>query len=101
MIEEIEEFVVGVANARDLRERRQTRRAVERCVEIICEAARKLGPEIDLLCPGPPWAEIRGMGNRMRHEYDGVSVVVLWGVVQEDLPPLRAACLAALEKLGH
>ncbi len=74
---------------------------MERCTEIICEAARKIGPEVETLCPGLPWAQIRGMGNRMRHEYDELSTVVLWGVIREDLPPLRAACLAALEKLGR
>jgi hypothetical protein len=34
--------------------------AVERCLERISEAARKLGEEAEALCPGPPWPLIRG-----------------------------------------
>jgi uncharacterized protein with HEPN domain len=44
--------------------------AVERCLERIAEAAAKLGPLASELMPDQPWDDIRGLGNRLRHEYD-------------------------------
>jgi uncharacterized protein with HEPN domain len=38
------------------------RDAVERCLERICEAAHRLGTNAEVLVPGQPWGEIRGMG---------------------------------------
>lgn len=35
--------------------------------------------------PTIPWAEIRGIGNRLRHEYDTVDPVRIWRVVHRDL----------------
>jgi uncharacterized protein with HEPN domain len=45
----------------------RTRDAVERCLERICEAAHRLNERAVELMPGQPWADIRGMGNRLRH----------------------------------
>jgi uncharacterized protein with HEPN domain len=36
--------------------------AVERCLERISEAARKIGVLAEELCPGIAWAEIRALG---------------------------------------
>jgi uncharacterized protein len=41
--------------------------------------------------PEIPWADIRGMRNRVAHEYFGIDVNVLWQTVREDLPPLLAS----------
>jgi uncharacterized protein with HEPN domain len=46
------------------------RDAVERCLERICEASVRLGDAASALVPNQPWADIRGMGNRLRHAYD-------------------------------
>jgi uncharacterized protein with HEPN domain len=77
----------------------RTRDAVERCLERISEAAAKLGDEAASLAPGQPWAEIRALGNRLRHEYDRVRADRLWQIVSDDLPSLRDACADALAKL--
>ena len=50
--------------------------AVERCLERICEAVHRLtrgGVYLDSLEPTVAWADIRGFGNRLRHEYDAVE----------------------------
>ena len=54
------------------------RDAVERCMERVCEAAHRLGDHAAVLMPEQPWADIRGMGNRLRHAYDRVSRDVIW-----------------------
>ena len=73
--------------------------AVERCLERISEAASELGPQAEGLCPGLPWARIRGIGNRLRHEYDRINGPRIWLVVERDLPPLKGAVRTALTHL--
>lgn len=72
---------------------------MERCLERISEAAKKLGPEAESLCPEISWSKIRGLGNLLRHEYDHVESLRIWYAVQDDLPVLKAAATAALRKL--
>jgi uncharacterized protein with HEPN domain len=74
--------------------------AVERCLERISEAAAKLGDLATDLMPDQPWPKIRALGNRLRHEYDSIREDRLWDIIQIDLPPLCAACHAALRLLG-
>ena len=67
------------------------RDAVERCLERICEAAHRLGSQAAEMMPGQPWGDIRGMGNRLRHAYDRVSLDVVWHAVRYELPATLAA----------
>jgi uncharacterized protein with HEPN domain len=73
--------------------------AVERCLSRISEAARKLGASATTLVPDQPWGKIRGLGNRLRHDYDKVRRSILWEIVTDELPSLRKACRKALEAL--
>lgn len=75
----------------------RTRLAVERCLSIISEAAVKLGSEAERRCPGLPWADIRGIGNRLRHGYDQLDTELVWNTVLNDLDGLHLACMAQLE----
>jgi uncharacterized protein with HEPN domain len=72
--------------------------AVERHLQIISEAAIRLGESAQRRCPGLPWREIRGMGNWLRHQYDRIELPVIWKTVQDDLPRLKAAVLHALDR---
>lgn len=72
------------------------RDAVERCLERLCEAAHRLGADASKLMPGQPWGDIRGMGNRLRHAYDRISLDVLWNTVRDRLPALEADTRQAL-----
>lgn len=90
------EFIRSCADSEAMKRDRRTLRAVERCFQIISEAASKLGDEAERYCPDIPWPDVRGMGNHLRHEYEGVDAQILWKTVRSDLPPLRAACVEAL-----
>lgn len=46
--------------------------------------------------PQQPWSDIRGMGNRLRHQYDAVEVAIIWDVILADLPSLEAEIKAVL-----
>jgi uncharacterized protein with HEPN domain len=42
--------------------------AVERKLQVLSEAAVRRGAQADVLCPGLPWHNIRGIGNWLRHQ---------------------------------
>ena len=75
--------------------------AVERKLQIISEAAIRLGPEAEERIPGVPWREIRGIGNWLRHQYDRVELPVIWKTITDDLPRLRVEVLRALQRTSR
>lgn len=70
--------------------------AVERELQKISEAAIRLGDEAETICPGPPWRDIRGIGNWLRHQYDRVDLETIWTVVERDFVSLKPAVEQAL-----
>lgn len=36
-----------------------------------------------------PWRAIRGLRNRIVHDYEGVNLKLVWDIIQSDLPELR------------
>lgn len=76
----------------------KTKSAVERQLQIITEAAVRLGDDGDRLCPGVDWKGFRGMGNVLRHGYHRIDDEIVWNTVKEELPPVKAAVLRALNK---
>lgn len=70
------------------------RHGLQRGIEIISEAARRVPPELQATQPHIPWVQIIGIGNVLRYEYHRISDTVIWNVVQEYLPPLKAAVSA-------
>jgi uncharacterized protein with HEPN domain len=97
-IEAIRDFTQGL-DRQTFEADRRTVAAVERCLGRLSEAARKLDDSASAVAPGPDWDQIRGLGNRLRHEYDTVSLDVIWGIVVKHLAPLEAACRQALTTL--
>ena len=78
----------------------KTRDAVERCLERISEAAKKLGPMIEERQPQVSWRGIRGLGNVLRHEYDAEDDSTIERIVEQELGPLRQACVNELAARG-
>ena len=62
--------------------------AVVRNLEIIGEASRGIPDDKKLLKPEIDWAAIIGLRNRIVHETFGLSLSVIWVIVQTDLPVL-------------
>lgn len=60
--------------------------AVIRAVEVIGEAAANVPDEIRSKYPSLPWRDIRGMRNKLVHQYFGINMEVVWQTIQEDLP---------------
>lgn len=74
----------------------RTRFAVERQMQVITEAAVRLGEEAEVIAPGPDWKGFRGMGNILRHAYHRIDDELIWNTVKEELPAIKQAVLKAL-----
>ena len=97
-IERIEGYVAGLDFA-GFAASMMTVDAVERCLQRITEAVIKVGPErMAAISPQTPVDAVRGLGNALRHDYDGVDLRVIWKTVRESLPALKADCSRAV---GH
>lgn len=73
-----------------------TRDAVERCLERICEAARKIGDRYDAKYPEVQFHKLRDFGSMLRHDYDAILTDRVWEAATERLPLLKAAARAEL-----
>jgi len=98
-IDHIHEFV-GDMSFDEFISDRLRRSGVERELLIISEAAIRLGDAAETLCPGQPWHDIRGIGNKLRHEYDGINIELIWNLVRDDLPALRKSVTNTLNGEG-
>lgn len=63
--------------------------AVMRRIEIIGEASNKLSDEFKDAHPEIPWILIRGMRNRLVHEYNETDIDLVWITVHEDIPKFQ------------
>jgi uncharacterized protein with HEPN domain len=74
---------------------------VQRGIEIISEAARHLPPNLRDRHPEIPWKQVIAMGSILRHEYHRIADPIVWTVVTDDLPKLRAAVDALRHDLAE
>lgn len=98
-IDLVREFVSDITQEQ-FRADRKTEAAVERELQIISEAAYRLGDQAAILCPGVDWRGIRGFGNFLRHEYDNLEAPLVWQVIKEELPLVKIAVQTALAALA-
>jgi uncharacterized protein with HEPN domain len=69
----------------------QLRWLVQRAIEIVSEASRAIPDDIANTRPEIPWRKVRGIGNVLRHDYEGLSDRLIWNVVVDELPRLKVA----------
>lgn len=69
-------------------------------MQIITEAAKRLGDEAYVLCPNEDWKGFCGMGDLLRHAYHRIDDEIIWNTLKEELPKMRAAAVEAIGKLS-
>jgi uncharacterized protein with HEPN domain len=79
---------------------RKTQDAVIRNLEIIGEAVKRLSPLLTGAHPDVPWRQIAGMRDKLVHDYFGVDLDLVWGVVERELPTVRTRVGAVLAQLA-
>ncbi len=101
-IDRITGYIQATDSAAALERDHKTQAAVIRYIEIIGEAANRIqkqAPEFAAAHPSLPWHEMRGMRNRMIHNYFDVNSDVLWATVKADLPKLKQQIDVVLMKM--
>jgi uncharacterized protein with HEPN domain len=66
--------------------------AIEAClynIQIIGEVVSQLPDDVKQNEPKIPWILIKGMRNRLIHEYFGTDLPVVWNVIKNELPSFK------------
>ncbi len=87
---------IGGVNQQQFLDDRPTRQVVERNLEIISEASRRIPADMKDGYFQIPWQDIASIGNILRHDYHDIRPMIIWKIVQNDLPALRLAIIALL-----
>jgi uncharacterized protein with HEPN domain len=93
MLEAIANVEIDTAgyNFDEFRQDRRVRQLVERNLEIISEASRRLPQAARDAESQIPWRAIAGIGNIIRHDYQDTHPTVLWETCTKELQPLKSA----------
>ncbi len=68
-------------------------------LQIVGEAAAKLGRDFQEQHSSIPWPQIVAMRNVLVHDYFGVDLEEVWRVVERDLPELKNKLKRLMENL--
>jgi len=86
-IKEIQDFLPSNVSYQDFQDDLKTRKAIERNIEIIGEAMKRI-MEVDPDIHITDSRKITDTRKRIIHGYDSVSADIIWLVIKRDLPLL-------------
>lgn len=87
-IDDIEKYVDNL-EAKDFLDDKKTITACAFTVSQIGELVKEITDETIEKYTEIPWNSMRGMRNRIVHDYENVDLSVLWGTIKESLPELK------------
>ncbi len=94
-INRIEEYTLGLSYE-EFEENNLITDAVVRNIEIIDEASKNIPVEIQTQFSEIPWQKLRGIRNRIVHDYFDVDRTIIWHIVSEELSLLKKSLLKHL-----
>ncbi len=97
-IRRIESYVEGINYDQFLGDLK-TQDSVVRNLEIIGEAVRKISDEIKNKNALVEWKNIANLRNRLIHNYFGINLDIVWGILGEDLEHFKTQIRTILETL--
>ncbi|HAR39202.1 hypothetical protein A3A64_00465 [Candidatus Gottesmanbacteria bacterium RIFCSPLOWO2_01_FULL_48_11] len=75
--------------------------AVVRHLEIIGEAAAHVSVDFKAKYPEIPWRRISDFRNVLTHEYFAVDPLLVWEIIEKDLPILKTQIKKLLDQERH
>lgn len=105
-VEALQDMLVAAQDAATITQRgrpafdtdRILQRAAKNLVAEIGEAAKSVPDDIARHIPGVPWRAVKGMREKVVHDYPGVDVDVLWTTLVQDIPALAHQVEAYLSR---
>ena len=76
----------------------EKRDAVAMRLSVIGEAANHVGPATQKALASVPFKQIRGLRNRIAHDYGAIDFKIVWEVTQKEMSPLIKALETYLKK---
>jgi len=76
------------------------RRAAAYAIQTISEAVRRIPDDWLADFPTEPWAQIKSIGNRIRHEYFRIDDAILWEIISTDSHALKTVMETMLAQHG-
>ena len=94
-IQRIQRYTDG-QSLETFRENQMLQDAVIRNISVIGEVVARIPDSFINQHSGIPWHRMRGMRNRLVHDYLGIDLDLVWTVVRNDLPRLKSQVEALL-----
>jgi uncharacterized protein with HEPN domain len=73
--------------------------AVIRNFEIVGEAANRIPEELKQNNIDVNWHRLRGLRNRIVHDYMGIDYTIVWNIIQNDLDIFTGQIKSIIEKI--
>lgn len=67
------------------------------CVMQIGEIIKDISDDFINSHSNIPWHSIKGMRNRIVHDYDNIDLIILWNTIKDSLPDLKNILLSILD----
>ena len=96
-IEKIQAYMQDVSFER-LQNNKMLQDAILHNLEIIGEAAKHVPDVLKAKTSETEWRKIAGLRDIIAHEYFGISMEIVWDILQNKLPELRSHVCAFLEE---
>ena len=98
-IEHIEEYSQG--DEQLFHNSRLVQDAVLRNLQTLAESSQRLSQPFKSNLEGIPWRAIAGFRNILVHDYLGIDIEVIWRVVADELPRLKASLASKTDLLRN
>lgn len=96
-IEELEEFINGYTKEQFMKDKKTINASVFNLSQI-GELANKVSNELIEEYSNIEWRGLRGLRNRIVHDYDGINLNMIWEFLQFELDDLRIEINKILEE---
>jgi uncharacterized protein with HEPN domain len=76
---------------------RKTQDAVLRNLQILAESTQRISTELKMAHPEIDWRGVSGFRNVLVHDYLGVNLITVWGIIEGPLKELKKKISGVLE----